>query len=129
MPDMDGFEVAAEVAKRPELAGATVMMLSSSGDYDEQSRCAALGIAACLTKPVYADDLVAAIEGAVGCKLAARWRRNRRGGAAWGRRRRARSSGGRKKSQSRVAPAGDPTGHHVNVRGDGREACDTRRGR
>jgi two-component system sensor histidine kinase/response regulator len=31
MPDMDGFEVAAAIASRPELAGATVMMLTSSG--------------------------------------------------------------------------------------------------
>jgi signal transduction histidine kinase/DNA-binding response OmpR family regulator len=62
MPDMDGFAVAAEVAQRPDLAGATVMMLSSSGDYVDQARCTALGIAAYLTKPVYAADLLAAIE-------------------------------------------------------------------
>jgi two-component system, sensor histidine kinase and response regulator len=68
MPDMDGFEVAAEVKKRPELAGATVMMLSSSGDYADQTRCAELGIAAYLTKPVYAADLLAAIERALGSK-------------------------------------------------------------
>ena len=68
MPDMDGFEVAAEVAQRPELRGATVMMLSSSGEYGDQSRCAELGIAAYLTKPVYAADLLAAIERAIGSK-------------------------------------------------------------
>jgi two-component system sensor histidine kinase/response regulator len=62
MPDMDGFAVASEVADRPELAGATVMMLSSSGEHMDQARCAALGIAAHLTKPVYAADLLAAIE-------------------------------------------------------------------
>jgi signal transduction histidine kinase/CheY-like chemotaxis protein len=66
MPEMDGFEVATEVAKRPELAGATVMMLSSSGEYGDQARCAASGIAAFLTKPVYAADLLAAIERATG---------------------------------------------------------------
>ena len=71
MPDMDGFEVAAEVAKRPELGGATVMMLSSSGDYGDQARCAELGIAAYLTKPVYAADLLAAIERAIGSKPSA----------------------------------------------------------
>ena len=69
MPDMDGFEVAAEIAKRPELAGATVMMLSSSGEYGDQARCAELGIAAYLTKPVYAANLLAAIERAIGSKL------------------------------------------------------------
>ena len=31
MPDMDGFEVAEQIAAQPELAGATIMMLSSSG--------------------------------------------------------------------------------------------------
>ncbi len=71
MPDMDGFEVAAAVAKRPELASATVMMLSSAGDYIDQERCASLGIAAYLTKPVYAADLLAAIERAIGSKPSA----------------------------------------------------------
>jgi signal transduction histidine kinase/CheY-like chemotaxis protein len=62
MPDMDGFAVALEVAGWPDLAGPTVMMLSSSGDQLDQARCAGLGIAAYLTKPVYAADLLAAIE-------------------------------------------------------------------
>jgi two-component system, sensor histidine kinase and response regulator len=68
MPEMDGFEVAAEVARRPALSGATVMMLSSSGEFGDQARCTELGISAYLTKPVYAGDLLAAIERAVGRK-------------------------------------------------------------
>ena len=68
MPEMDGFAVAAEVTKRPELRSATIMMLSSSGDHVDQQRCAELGIAAYLTKPVYAADLLAAIERAIGSK-------------------------------------------------------------
>ena len=71
MPDMDGFEVAAQIAKRPGLAGATVMMLTSSGEYGDQSRCAGLGIAAYLTKPVYSGDLLAAIERAIASKAVA----------------------------------------------------------
>jgi CheY-like chemotaxis protein/HPt (histidine-containing phosphotransfer) domain-containing protein len=71
MPDMDGFQVAAEIAQRPELAGATVMMLTSSGEYGDQVRCSELGVAAYLTKPVYAGDLRAAIERAVGSKPSA----------------------------------------------------------
>ena len=71
MPDMDGFEVAAEVGKRTELGGATIMMLSSSGDYGDQSRCAELGIAVYLTKPVFAADLLAAIERAMGSRPSA----------------------------------------------------------
>jgi CheY-like chemotaxis protein len=66
MPDMDGFAVAAEIAKQPSLAGATVMMLTSSGEFGDHTRCAELGIAAYLTKPVYAADLLEAIEIAVG---------------------------------------------------------------
>jgi signal transduction histidine kinase/CheY-like chemotaxis protein len=71
MPEMDGFAVAAEVAAHPELGGATVMMLSSSGEYGDRSRCAELGIAAYLTKPVYAASLLAAIQRAIGGKPSA----------------------------------------------------------
>jgi two-component system sensor histidine kinase/response regulator len=61
MPGMDGFDVAEQIATRPELAGATVMMLTSSGRYGDVDRCRALGIAAYLTKPVGAGDLHAVI--------------------------------------------------------------------
>jgi two-component system sensor histidine kinase/response regulator len=62
MPDMDGFKVAERISKQPSLASPTVMMLTSSGEFGDHTRCAALGIAAYLTKPVYAADLLAAIE-------------------------------------------------------------------
>ncbi|MCU1382584.1 MAG: Histidine kinase [Acidobacteria bacterium] len=62
MPDLDGFGVAEAIRQRPQLAGATVMMLTSSGEYGDQARCAALGIAVYLTKPVYVADLLTAIE-------------------------------------------------------------------
>jgi signal transduction histidine kinase/DNA-binding response OmpR family regulator/HPt (histidine-containing phosphotransfer) domain-containing protein len=61
MPGMDGFDVAEQIAARQDLAGATIMMLTSSGRYGDVGRCGALGIAAYLTKPVGADDLHAAI--------------------------------------------------------------------
>ena len=61
MPDLDGFGVAAEIATRRELAGATIMMLSSSGLDGETARCRALGIAAYLTKPIKQADLLEAI--------------------------------------------------------------------
>jgi two-component system, sensor histidine kinase and response regulator len=66
MPEMDGFEVAAEITRRSELGGVTVMMLSSSGDYGDHARCTELKITTYLTKPVYAADLLAAIERAIG---------------------------------------------------------------
>jgi CheY-like chemotaxis protein len=61
MPDLDGFDVAAQVSRRPELAGSTIMMLSSSGLEGDVSRCKALGIAAYLTKPIKASDLLEAM--------------------------------------------------------------------
>ncbi len=61
MPDLDGFGVAEEIAKRPELAGATIMMLTSSGQYGDVARCRNLGIASYLTKPIRQADLHEAI--------------------------------------------------------------------
>ncbi len=61
MPGFDGFDVATQIAARPELAGATIMMLSSSGDRAETGRCRELGVAAYLTKPIQAADLHDAI--------------------------------------------------------------------
>jgi two-component system sensor histidine kinase/response regulator len=61
MPEMDGFAVAEEIARTPEVAGATIMMLTSSGQYGDASRCRELGIAAHLTKPITGDDLLDAI--------------------------------------------------------------------
>jgi two-component system sensor histidine kinase/response regulator len=52
MPDMDGFELAETIQKRPELAGATIMMLSSVGHRGDAARCKELGVAAYLTKPI-----------------------------------------------------------------------------
>src|SRR5437667_6454151 len=37
MPEMDGFDVARKVRGNPRLAGATIMMLSSSGHYGESA--------------------------------------------------------------------------------------------
>jgi two-component system sensor histidine kinase/response regulator len=65
MPQMDGFSVAAEVVRRPELAGATIMMLTSSGEYGDVARCRELGIAAYLTKPIKQADLLEAIHEAL----------------------------------------------------------------
>jgi CheY-like chemotaxis protein len=61
MPGMDGFSVAEQIAARPDLAGATIMMLTSSGQYGDATRCRDLGISSYLTKPVEASDLHDAI--------------------------------------------------------------------
>jgi signal transduction histidine kinase/DNA-binding response OmpR family regulator/HPt (histidine-containing phosphotransfer) domain-containing protein len=61
MPEMDGFDVAEAITRRPDLAGATIMMLTSSGQYGDTSRCHALHIAAYLIKPINAEDLLSAV--------------------------------------------------------------------
>ncbi len=61
MPGLDGFAVAGEISTRSELAGATIMMLTSSGHYGDSTRCRELGIAAYLTKPVKQPDLLDSI--------------------------------------------------------------------
>jgi signal transduction histidine kinase/CheY-like chemotaxis protein len=61
MPDMDGFGVAERISTRPELAGATIMMLTSSGQYGDAARCRELGISAYLTKPIKQADLLSQI--------------------------------------------------------------------
>ena len=61
MPGLDGFAVAGEISTRSELAGATIMMLTSSGHYGDSARCRELGIAAYLTKPVKHPDLLDSI--------------------------------------------------------------------
>jgi signal transduction histidine kinase/DNA-binding response OmpR family regulator len=61
MPGMDGFDVARRIHDDPSVAGATIMMLSSSGQYGESARCKEVGIANHLTKPVDQRDLLTAI--------------------------------------------------------------------
>jgi signal transduction histidine kinase/DNA-binding response OmpR family regulator/HPt (histidine-containing phosphotransfer) domain-containing protein len=58
MPDMDGFGVAERIAAQSELAGSTIMMLTSSGHYGHAARCREVGISAYLTKPVKQADLL-----------------------------------------------------------------------
>ncbi|HEV3057002.1 MAG TPA: response regulator [Vicinamibacterales bacterium] len=65
MPGMDGFGVAEQIAARPELAGATIMMLTSTGQYGDATRCRDFGISSYLTKPVEAADLHHAIRRAL----------------------------------------------------------------
>jgi CheY-like chemotaxis protein/HPt (histidine-containing phosphotransfer) domain-containing protein len=58
MPGMDGFQVAAEIRRRPGLAGATIMMLTSGGQYGDIARCRELGIHVYLIKPIRKSELL-----------------------------------------------------------------------
>jgi PAS domain S-box-containing protein len=61
MPDMDGYAVVEEIHKRPNLAGATIMMLTSDLASGDMQRCRKLGIAVTLIKPIHQSDLLDAI--------------------------------------------------------------------
>jgi CheY-like chemotaxis protein/HPt (histidine-containing phosphotransfer) domain-containing protein len=61
MPGMDGFHVAEQVRRRPELARTTLLLLSSGDHPRDLARCRALGVARCLAKPVKPSDLLDAI--------------------------------------------------------------------
>lgn len=57
MPGMDGFTVAEQVAREPDLAGASIMMLTSADRQGDAARCRKIGLAAYLVKPVKMIEL------------------------------------------------------------------------
>jgi len=68
MPDMDGFALAARIKQGPELAGATIMMLTSGGQRGDAARCRELGVAVYLTKPIREVELREAVLAVLGAK-------------------------------------------------------------
>ena len=58
MPMMDGFQVAERIQTMPEAAGTVMMMLSSSGQYSDGTRCRHLGMASYMVKPVASAELL-----------------------------------------------------------------------
>jgi two-component system sensor histidine kinase/response regulator len=66
MPEMDGFTLVERIREDPSLAGATIMMLTSSGQRGDAARCRELGVAAYLTKPIGQADLLDALLRLVG---------------------------------------------------------------
>ncbi len=60
MPEVDGFTLAGQITQRPDLAGATLMMLSS-GERPDDAACQELRLAGYLTKPLKQSDLLEAI--------------------------------------------------------------------
>jgi CheY-like chemotaxis protein len=61
MPHMDGFGLVEQIRDTPDLAAATIMMLSSTGRSGDMARCQKLGLSAFLTKPVRQNELRDAI--------------------------------------------------------------------
>jgi two-component system sensor histidine kinase/response regulator len=66
MPEMDGFQVGERLRDIPNLAGVTVMMLTSDARMGDKARSQELGMAGYLVKPVKRDALFDAIAAAVG---------------------------------------------------------------
>jgi CheY-like chemotaxis protein len=61
MPRMNGFELAERINQEPGAPTKKIIMLTSGGERGDVNRCAALGIAAYLRKPVKQSDLFDAI--------------------------------------------------------------------
>ncbi|MBI2502736.1 MAG: response regulator [Candidatus Latescibacteria bacterium] len=61
MPELDGAQVLARLRQEPELASTPVVMLSSADDQGWVQRCAELGVATYLRKPVSQSDLFDAL--------------------------------------------------------------------
>jgi len=66
MPGMDGLTLADQIRQRPLLAGLPLLLLSSAGRPNDESRWRTLGLARCLLKPVKQSVLLAAMADALG---------------------------------------------------------------
>ncbi len=68
MPNMDGFTLIERIRQKPELATATIMMLTSAGRRGDAARCKELGVAAYLLKPIRQSELREAIARVLGAR-------------------------------------------------------------
>ncbi len=65
MPGIDGFDVAAEIQRHPDLARAAILMLTSKDRAGDVRRCRELGITRYLIKPITQRELLLAIQSAL----------------------------------------------------------------
>jgi len=61
MPGMDGFATAWRIRQSPKLAGTMLILLTSAGPPENQTRFREMGIEACLIKPVKQSELLETI--------------------------------------------------------------------
>jgi CheY-like chemotaxis protein len=66
MPGMDGFQVAEAIRQTRDLAGVTMMMLTSDNRKDHIQRAHELGLAGYVVKPIRRTDLLEAVATAIG---------------------------------------------------------------
>jgi two-component system sensor histidine kinase/response regulator len=68
MPELDGFTVAERIRALPHTADVALLMLTSSGQLGDATRCRSLRIDDYLIKPIKQSDLLDAILNAVGSR-------------------------------------------------------------
>ena len=61
MPGTDGFTLAQQITETPALAGATLMMLTSSDQKEERERCQQMGLFGFMLKPIRPSELLTAL--------------------------------------------------------------------
>jgi CheY-like chemotaxis protein/HPt (histidine-containing phosphotransfer) domain-containing protein len=66
MPSMDGFSLAEQIQRQPNLKSTVILMLTSAGQPEDVTRCQRLGISAYLMKPVKSSELLETIFSALG---------------------------------------------------------------
>lgn len=66
MPTMDGFHVAENIKNDPQIAGITIMMLTSDNRVGDSARARELGITSYIVKPVKRNELLNTIGLAIG---------------------------------------------------------------
>ena len=82
MPKLDGFAVAEQIKRDPELTGGMIMMLSSADRGGDAARCRELGVACYLRKPITQAELFDAILTAMGAVPLEERESGRRSGSA-----------------------------------------------
>jgi two-component system, sensor histidine kinase and response regulator len=129
MPNMDGFTLIERIRQKPELATATIMMLTSAGHRGDAARCQELGVAAYLLKPIRQSELREAIARVLGAReqdgvipLVTRFSlQDARDASAFFRILLAEDNA---VNQRLVVRLLEKRGHHVVVAGNGREALE-----
>jgi CheY-like chemotaxis protein/nitrogen-specific signal transduction histidine kinase len=69
MPGTNGFDVAREIARSPQLAQATLMMIASGNLRAEEAGCRELGVSGWVTKPIQQSELLTAVTMAIRLSL------------------------------------------------------------
>ena len=72
MPEMDGFMLAEQIGRQPEIARTVLMMLSSADQPGDAAHCRRLGLSAYLTKPFKQSELLETILATLSRKTAPR---------------------------------------------------------